>query len=193
MKLVAGLGNPGPRHAGTRHNVGFMVVDEFARQRQVEMSHYDRRFEALMGETQVGGESVRLVKPTTYMNLSGRSVAGVMRFYKLAPADVLVISDDLDLPLGVLRMRAGGSAGGQKGLADVLRQVGTEEVPRLRVGIGRSQSIDAVDFVLSRFGGDEREVLEQALARACDAVACWITEGVTAAMNRFNVRAPGDG
>lgn len=190
MKLVAGLGNPGPRHQETRHNVGFMVIDELARRWNTDVSRFDPGFEGLVGEAQVGGQTVRLLKPMTYMNLSGRSVAAVVRFYKLAPDELLVVSDDLDLPLGVLRMRASGSAGGQKGLADVIRHMGTEEFPRLRVGIGRSERLDAVDYVLSRFAAAELDVLRESLARAADAVACWVSEGVSAAMNRFNARAP---
>lgn len=186
MKLVAGLGNPGSRYEGTRHNMGYAVVDELARRWKADVSRYDRDFEGLIGEARVADETVRLLKPATYMNLSGRSVAAMARFYRLSPADLLIVSDDLDLPVGAIRVRARGSAGGQKGLADVIRCLGTEEIARLRVGIGRSSRAAAVDHVLSRFDAEEREALAPALGRAADAVECWVRRGVEAAMNEFN-------
>ncbi len=191
MKLVAGLGNPGPRYADSRHNVGFMVVDELARRWGTEVTRYDRHFEGLLGQAQRGPDAVVLLKPLTFMNLSGQSVAAVWRYYKLATSDVLVIHDDLDLALGQLRLRAAGSAGGHKGLSDVIRHFGTEEVARLRIGIGKVHRGATVEFVLGRFEADERPAVETAVATATDAADCWVAGGIEAAMNKFNRRPDG--
>jgi peptidyl-tRNA hydrolase, PTH1 family len=191
VKLLAGLGNPGPRYAESRHNVGFLVVDELARRWAADMSRYDRDFEALVGRTRRGDEDVLLLKPATFMNLSGRSVAATWRFYKLGLADVLVVHDDLDLPLGQLRLRAEGSSGGHKGLADVLRHLGTEALARLRIGIGRAAPGSTVDYVLGRFAPDEREAMQAAIVTAADAAECWLARGIETAMNEFNRRRDG--
>ena len=188
MKLVAGLGNPGPRYAESRHNIGYLVVDELARRWAADVSRYDRDFEGLIGEAQAEGQRVLLLKPMTFMNLSGRSVAAVRRFYKLATQDVLVIYDDLDLPVGQLRVRAGGSAGGHIGMTDVLQQLATDEVPRVRIGIGKVHPSATVEYVLSRFEPDERPLMEAALTTAADAATCWLRAGIDAAMNQFNRR-----
>jgi PTH1 family peptidyl-tRNA hydrolase len=186
VKLIAGLGNPGPRYAMSRHNIGFMVADELARRWGADLSRYDRHFEGLLGQTTAGGEMVLLLKPATYMNESGRSVAAVWRYYKLAATDVLVMHDDLDLPVGQLRLRAAGSSGGHKGMDDVIRYLGTDGFPRLRIGIGKVHRDATLEYVLSRFEAQERPAIEDALARAADAVACWLTQGIDAAMNQFN-------
>lgn len=186
MKLIVGLGNPGRPYEGTRHNVGFAVVDELARRHRADLTQFDRDFEALIGEASIAGERTWLLKPQTYMNLSGKSVAAVQRFYKLALSDLLIVSDDLDLPPGQIRIRANGSAGGQKGLSDVLAKLGSQDVARLRVGIGRVHRDATVDWVLSRFSPDEREMMQQAIAAASDAGECWVKDGVNAAMNKFN-------
>ncbi len=188
MKLVAGLGNPGPRYADSRHNIGYLVVDELARRWAADVSRYDRDFEGLIGEVQALGQRVLLLKPTTFMNLSGRSVAAVRRFYKLATPDVLVIYDDLDLPVGQLRVRASGSAGGHKGMTDVLQQLATDELPRVRIGIGKVHPSATVEYVLSRFEPDERPLMAAAVTTAADAVTCWLRDGTDAAMNQFNRR-----
>lgn len=192
MKLIAGLGNPGPRYAESRHNVGFRVVDELARRWAVDVSRYDRHFEGLLGQAQRAGQPVLLLKPATYMNLSGQCVAAVWRYYRLATGDLLVILDDLDLPLGHLRLRPGGSAGGHKGLADVLRHLGTEDIPRLRIGISKVHRSATVEYVLSAFEPQERPAIETAIGRAADAVECWLSRGLDAAMNEFNRRTRGD-
>jgi PTH1 family peptidyl-tRNA hydrolase len=186
VKLIAGLGNPGRRYTGSRHNVGYLVVDELARRWQIDTARHDRRCEGLLGEGTAAGQRVLLLKPTTFMNLSGRSVAAVWRFYKLDLADVLIVHDDLDLPVGQIRLRAVGSAGGHKGLLDILRHLGSPEVPRLRIGIGKVHKAATVEYVLSRFEPQEREEIEQVLGRAADAVECWLREGIDAAMNAFN-------
>jgi PTH1 family peptidyl-tRNA hydrolase len=186
VKLIAGLGNPGRRYAGSRHNVGYLVVDELARRWRIDAARHERRCEGLLAEGSAAGQRVLLLKPTTFMNLSGRSVAAVWRFYKLALADVLIVHDDLDLPVGQIRLRAVGSAGGHKGLLDILRHLGSPEVPRLRIGIGKVHQAATVEYVLSRFEPQEREIIEQALGRAADAVDCWLRDGIDAAMNAFN-------
>lgn len=184
IKLVVGLGNPGSKYEGTRHNVGFDVVDRLA---QGGMgSGFVRKFEGQIADALIDHHRVLLLKPETFMNLSGRSVGQVVRFYQLDPCDVLVVCDDLALPLGRLRLRPGGSDGGQKGLRDIIAHLGTSEVPRLRLGIGDRGAIDAADFVLSRFRPSERTTVEDALILATQAVAVWVTRGLEAAMNQFN-------
>lgn len=189
MKLIAGLGNPGPRYEETRHNVGFQVADALARRWGVAGA-YDKDFEGVCGEALVDGTRVLLLKPQTLMNLSGRSVQAATRFYKIALADTLVVIDDLDLAVGQLRIRASGSAGGHRGLEDILGRCGSQDVPRIRIGIGSVQRAATVEHVLGRFSPQERAPIAEALTSAADAAACWVSEGVVAAMNKFN-RRPG--
>ncbi len=189
MKIVAGLGNPGPRYAGTRHNVGFLVVDELARRSGVSTEKYERRWEAQVGEVQRGDERVLLLKPQTYMNLSGRSVLAVRQFYKLSLSDLLIVCDDLNLPVGTIRLRARGSGGGQKGLENILLRLADIEIPRLRIGIGQVDRSVTTEYVLSRFSPQERELMEEAVTTAATAVECWLSAGIDAAMNRFNPRS----
>ena len=184
MKLVVGLGNPGSKYEGTRHNIGFEAVDRLAA--GGSGVRFGRKFDGLFAEAEIEYQRVLLLKPETFMNLSGRSVAQVLRFYKIEAAQLLVICDDLNLPLGKLRLRAGGSDGGQKGLRDITAHLGTESYARLRIGIGERGPIDASDFVLSRFKSAERPVMEDALIDATQAVAVWVAQGLEAAMNRFN-------
>jgi peptidyl-tRNA hydrolase, PTH1 family len=183
-KLVVGLGNPGSRYEGTRHNVGFEVVDRLAA--GGSRAHFSRRFEGLLAEVEIDFHRVLLLKPETYMNLSGRSVGQAMQFYKLELADLLVICDDLSLPLGKLRIRGGGSDGGQKGLRDIAAHLGSENFARLRIGIGERGLNDASEFVLSRFRAVEQPVIDDALISATQGVAVWVTIGLDVAMNRFN-------
>jgi PTH1 family peptidyl-tRNA hydrolase len=193
VKLIAGLGNPGRRYAGTRHNLGYAVIEELARRWSVDVSRYEAKFEGQLGEAQVAGERVWLLMPTTYMNLSGRSVGAVARFYKLEPAEILVICDDLDLPVGALRLRPHGSAGGQRGLTDVLRNLSTDEVPRMRLGIGKVHRSATVEYVTSRFEPDEVPLAEQAVRTAAEAADCWVRRGVEAAMNEYNRKPSREG
>ena len=186
MKLVAGLGNPGPRYAQTRHNVGYLVVDELARRWGTRVEKYEGRYEALVAEGQAAGERVLLLKPQTFMNLSGRSILAAQQFYKLAFSDLLVVCDDLDLPAGRIRLRAGGSGGGQKGLENILLHLASNDIPRLRVGIGKVDKSVTTEYVLSRFAPDERGLIAEAVTLAADAVECWVDGGIEAAMNRFN-------
>jgi peptidyl-tRNA hydrolase, PTH1 family len=187
-KLVVGLGNPGSKYAGTRHNVGYEVVDRLAA--GGSGTKFTRKFDGQWAEVEIDYHRVWLLKPETFMNLSGRSVRQAVEFYKLNLADLLVVCDDLNLPLGKLRIRSGGSDGGQKGLRDIIAQLGSDQVPRLRVGIGENGPIDAVDYVLTRFRPAERSQIEDALIDATQAVAVWVTQGLPAAMNRFNGPAP---
>ena len=184
MKLVVGLGNPGSKYQGTRHNIGFELVDRLAK--GGSESSFSHKFDGQLAETEIDFRRVLLLKPETFMNLSGRSVGQAARFYKLPLPDILVVCDDLSLPVGKLRLRPGGSDGGQKGLRDITSHLGTDQFPRLRIGIGDHNDIDAADFVLSRFRNAERTLIDDALILATQAVAVWVTQGIDAAMNRFN-------
>jgi peptidyl-tRNA hydrolase, PTH1 family len=188
VKVVVGLGNPGPKYGQTRHNVGFVVLDELAV--RLGAGKPRLRFEAQLSEAAWGAEKVLLAAPQRYMNESGRSVRQIVDFFGLSLCDLLLVCDDFNLELARLRMRSGGSAGGQKGLADTIRHLGTEEFPRLRVGIGRPpETMDAADFVLSRFRKSEIKSIESAVIRAAEGVEIWIRSGLDRAMNQVN--APG--
>ncbi|MGE0481556.1 MAG: aminoacyl-tRNA hydrolase [Phycisphaerae bacterium] len=191
MKLVVGLGNPGPQYAASRHNIGFMVLDELARRWKTGPGRFDRDFQGALAEAQRGDERVLLLKPATYMNLSGQSVASVVRFYRLALADMLVVSDDLDLPPGAMRIRAAGSSGGHRGLDSIIRMLASQEFARARIGIGKVHRDATVDYVLGRVDARERNVFDEAIRAAADAVDCWVTNGAQTTMNRFN-RRPAD-
>lgn len=184
MKIVVGLGNPGSTYLGTRHNVGFDVVDILAS--GPGGGKFQRKFEADVAAGLEGLEKVLYLKPLTFMNLSGRCVRQALDFYQVSPADVLVLCDDVNLPLGQLRIRPGGSAGGHNGLKDIEKQLGTQEYARLRLGVSGPGRSDLADYVLSRFKPSERDVVNDMNLRAAQAVACWMREGVAAAMNRFN-------
>ena len=186
MKLIAGLGNPGPRYARTRHNVGFLAVDGLARLWDMELSEYSARFEAMIGRTERGDDSVMLIKPQTFMNLSGKSVLAVRQFYKIEARGILVVYDDLDLPPGKLRLRAGGSGGGHNGMNDILRRLGTNEIARIRIGIGRVHSAATTSHVLGRFAPDEFDDVQCTIDAATEAAACWVASGITTAMNKYN-------
>jgi PTH1 family peptidyl-tRNA hydrolase len=188
VKIVVGLGNPGPKYAGTRHNVGFEVVEYLAMAPAV--SPWRSRFQSLVAEAKEAGEAVLLVKPETFMNLSGRAVRQVLDFYKLGPADLLVVSDDIALPLGKLRARAKGSHGGQNGLRDIQQQLGTDEYPRLRVGVGSPGGGDAADYVLGKFRPGERPTVDEAVAKAAQAVLAWARQGFDACSQLANAGEP---
>jgi PTH1 family peptidyl-tRNA hydrolase len=183
-KIVVGLGNPGSKYDRTRHNVGFEVIDRFV-SGQPDI-RFANRFEAEVAELEVGFRKVLVVKPMTFMNASGKSVAAIVRFYKIPLEDLLVICDDLSLPLGRVRIRPGGGDGGQKGLRDISRVLGTDRYPRMRMGIGDRGPMDAADFVLARFRPSERNVLEDGMLTALQAIAVWATQSLDSAMNRFN-------
>ncbi len=185
MKLVVGLGNPGRKYEGTRHNVGFLVIQELAR--KYGQSKPKQAFQGEVIEANLESEKALLLCPHTLMNLSGGSVLAARDFYKVPSDDLLVVSDDFNLPLGKLRIRASGSSGGQKGLEDIVRRLGTDEIPRLRIGIGSPPAgREAADFVLGKFTKAERGDIEEAIWRAADAVIVWAREGLAVSMNRFN-------
>ena len=190
IKMIVGLGNPGKEYAGTRHNAGFEVVDLVSGRLGIEVKK--KKFGSLFGECVYRDKKLILLKPQLYMNLSGQAVATAMGFYKVGIRELLVICDDMALPVGAVRIRRQGSGGGQKGLGDIVSKLGTEEFSRLRIGIGSNERIDAVDYVLGRPGGDERALLEEGIGRGCEAVMCWIEKGIEAAMNEFNRGAGGE-
>lgn len=187
MKAIVGLGNPGKQYAETRHNIGFMVVDRLAR--QFDAPTPKTRFKSLVTEVTIGAEKVVLLQPQTFMNLSGDAVRLMGSWYKLYADEILIVLDDLDLPFGTLRLRERGSAGGHNGLSSVIRQLGTNEIPRLRIGIGRGKS-PAIAQVLSRFSPDEQAALPGVVDDAAEACAIWVREGAVTAMNKINASAP---
>jgi PTH1 family peptidyl-tRNA hydrolase len=185
MKLIVGLGNPGRKYVGTRHNVGWEVVAEAAR--QFGRTPPRAKFEGEVVEADIAGEKVWLLCPHTYMNRSGVSVQSARDFYKLENQDLILVCDDINLPLAKLRFRAKGSSGGQKGLQDVIRCLGTEEFARLRMGIGLPPpQWDAVDYVLSKFTTDERREIDGAISTAAKALEDWVSHGIDFCMNRYN-------
>ena len=184
MKMIVGLGNPGDKYVDTRHNTGFMVIDSLARDLAIEVKK--RKFGARFGSGEFADKKLILLKPWQFMNRSGQAVATAAGFYKLDVNDLLVVTDDMDLDPGRIRIRTKGSAGGHNGLADITEKLGTNEFARCRIGIGRSGQQDAVDYVLDRPAGDQKPLLAEAIERARDAVFCWIEHGVETAMNEFN-------
>ena len=188
--LVVFLGNPGPRYEGTRHNAGFMAADAFARKHGLDITKL--RFRALTASCRIGDSAVLLMKPQTYMNLSGEAVGQAARFYKIPPEHVLVVSDDISLPVGGMRIRPNGSAGGHNGLKNIISVLGTENFPRIRMGVGAPPRADyeTVDWVLSAFHDQDAVDMADAAVRAADAVECYIAEGPEKAMNRYSQKTP---
>ncbi len=184
MRIIVGLGNPGSRYAATRHNVGFMVVDALAESSRA--GSFRSRFHADLAELREEGETILLVKPQTYMNLSGQAVRQVVDFYQVPLENLLVVCDDMNLPLGKLRFRARGSHGGHNGLRDIANHLGTTDYPRLRLGVGAPDEDDAVDHVLGRFRASELPLIEEAVAKAVQGIALWWKEGIQKCMNEFN-------
>ncbi|MEZ0396392.1 MAG: aminoacyl-tRNA hydrolase [Anaerolineales bacterium] len=183
--LIVGLGNPGREYRQTRHNVGFMLLDRLAVKLDVRFTRLQAK--ALVADGWYQGRKILLAKPQTFMNLSGQAVQGLMRFYKLPLDHLLVAHDHLDLPFGVLRLRPDGGAGGQRGMESILERLGSDDFPRLRLGIGRPPGqMDPADYVLQDFSAAEQTVLSEMLNRAAEAVLTWVTDGLEAAMNRFN-------
>lgn len=184
--IVAFLGNPGIKYNGTRHNAGFMAAD--AMEKKLGVSINKMRFKALTQTADIGGKKVLLMKPQTYMNLSGAAIAQAANFYKVPPERVIVVSDETALPIGRLRIRRGGSAGGHNGLKSVIARLGTDQFPRIRLGVGDKPhpDYDMADWVLSAFKGQDAADMELVAKKAADAVECYITEGADRAMNRFN-------
>ena len=186
MKLIVGLGNPGKQYAYTRHNVGFMVIDYLADKMGIKVDKI--KFKSILGQGFCGAEKVVLAKPQTYMNLSGEAVLDLAQWYKLAPEDILVIFDDMDLPVGNLRLRMKGGAGGHNGMKSIIYLLQSEDFPRLRLGIGRPENemMESVDFVLSKFSDEEAKIMTEAIKGVADAVLTVLEKGIAQAMNEVN-------
>jgi PTH1 family peptidyl-tRNA hydrolase len=191
MKLIVGLGNPGKTYARNRHNVGFLCLNYFAKLHSIVFDH--RQCQAKVGIGQVRGEKLLLAKPGTFMNLSGKSVACLVHKHHLSLSDLLIIYDDLDLPLGKIRLRQSGSSAGHKGMNSIISALGSEDFPRIRVGIGRPQTEqqavneDAiVNYVLSDFSPQEEAIIKPVIARVSEAIDCFLTQGIVPAMSKFN-------
>ena len=184
--LIVCLGNPGPRFEGTRHNAGFLAADAISKKYGVAINKL--RFKALTGNCRIGGETVMVMKPQTYMNLSGEAVIQAVRFYKIPADHVIVISDEMALPIGKIRVKSKGSSGGHNGLKSIIEKLGTEEFPRIRLGVGAPPhpDYDVKDWVLSVFKNQDAEDMADAAERAADAAACYINEGAERAMNKYN-------
>lgn len=184
--LIVFLGNPGPRYEFTRHNAGFMAAEAMAREKNININKL--RFKALTAQCSIGDRQVLLMKPQTFMNLSGEAVRQAAAFYKIAPEHIIVVSDEISLPIGKLRIRTKGSAGGHNGLKNIIAQLGTQDFPRIRIGVGAPPhpDYDMADWVLSTFKNQDAEDMKAAAARAAQAAECYITQGPDRAMNLFN-------
>ena len=189
MKLIAGLGNPGKEYQNTRHNSGFMAIDLLADRLGVSIS--TNKFNALIAQTRIEGQPVLLMKPLTYMNESGSALSQAVSFYKIEPQDILVLHDDMDLPVGSVRIRKKGSAGGQKGMKSIISCLKTDEIARIRIGVGHSQKGNheiVPDWVLSPVSKADREVFDTALKAAADAAYAWVSEDMDKVMSRYNIK-----
>ena len=183
---LVGLGNPGDRYENTRHNVGWMVADELGRRKNIPIQKL--KYKALTNTAELGGQKVLIMKPVTYMNLSGEAVKQAADFYKTPAQQILVVSDDTALAVGRLRIRAGGSAGGHNGLKNIIQLLGTDRFPRLRLGVGEKPhpDYDLADWVLGHFQGQDKKAIDDAVSRAADAIECILSQGLDRAMNRYN-------
>lgn len=188
MYVIAGLGNPGKQYEQTHHNMGFITIDYLAEKLGISVNKI--KFKALTAETVYNGQKIVLLKPQTYMNLSGESIREIVQFYKLPPENLVVIYDDIDLDAGKIRIRAKGSAGTHNGMRNIVFQLQTDEFPRIRIGIrgGMSEKMQLRDFVTGGFTKEEVPLLEDAVSRAADAVLCFVTDGINTCMNKYNVR-----
>ena len=185
MKLIVGLGNPGSDYTNTRHNAGFMVIDRLVK--NLSLGPAKSKFHARVHEASIADQACWLLEPMTFMNRSGLSVGEAVRFFKVDPdKDLMVVVDDVALPIGRIRLRAEGSSGGHNGLRDIERALGTQRYPRLRIGIDPPQFMSQVDYVLGRFSADQFEQLAPALDWACKAITCWVDQGINQAMTQFN-------
>lgn len=186
MYIIAGLGNPGKQYEMTRHNIGFHTIDYIADRLKVKVKKL--KYKSLYGETEINGEKVYLVKPQTYMNLSGESIAEFAEFYKLSPEKIIIINDDISLDVGRIRVRPKGSAGGHNGLKSIIYRLGSDEFPRIKMGVGAppNKDYDLADFVLGRFTREEIPIMEKAIIKAADAAEEIIKNGVPSAMNKYN-------
>lgn len=186
MYIIVGLGNPGKKYENTRHNMGFIAVDLLAEEYGIKVDKI--KFKALVGEGRIAGRKVLLVKPQTYMNLSGQSVMEVMNYYKEDIENLIVIYDDIDIPTGSIRLRKKGSAGTHNGMRNIVYLLQDDGFPRIRVGIGSDKKVDLTDYVISGVTKKEKDLLEDALTRAAKAAACIVEKGIDKAMNEYNIR-----
>lgn len=186
MKVIVGLGNPGKKYNGTRHNIGYRVVEELARRHGIQKE--ESRFDAILGHLNLGSEKTILVKPLTYMNLSGKSVQPLTKWYKLDLTDLIVVCDDMDLEPGVIRLRPQGGTGGHRGLASIAEYLGGKDFARLRVGVGHPihENQEVINWVLGRFSPAEEELIAAAVNKAADALEVWAQTGIVQAMNAYN-------
>ena len=187
MFVIAGLGNPGKKYENTRHNMGFLVIDKLAEKNDIKVNKIKHK--ALVGDGFISGQKALLVKPQTYMNLSGESLGQVVGYYGVELENVIVIYDDFDLETGTLRIRKKGSAGSHNGMKSVIQHLGSGDFPRIRIGIGKSGGLDWKDFVLGRVSGSDKDAIASVIDRAADAVMCILEKGIDRAMNEYNVRA----
>ncbi len=187
MFVIAGLGNPGKKYEKTRHNMGFLVVDRIAEKCGISVKKMKHR--ALVGEGRISGRRALLVKPQTYMNLSGESIREIVDYYDAELEDVIVIYDDFDLEIGSIRVRKKGSAGSHNGMKSVISHLGSGDFPRVRIGIGKSGDLDWKDFVIGKVSSQEKDVISEAVDKAADAVLCILEKGIDRAMNEYNVKA----
>ncbi len=183
MKIVVGLGNPGRKYNQTRHNLGFMIVEELANRYKIEKE--ESRYDAIIGHIRMNGQKVLLVKPLTYMNLSGRAVQPLVRFYKLNLQDLLIVYDDMDLDVGRLRIRKSGGTGGHKGITSITNSLSSQEFPRIRGGIGRPEH-NTINWVLGKFTAEEKPYIDAMVVKAADAVEAWVKYGIEKAMSEYN-------
>lgn len=187
MIVIAGLGNPGTKYSLTRHNVGFDVIDVLANRFNIKVNK--AKFKGLVGEGSFAGEKIILIKPSTFMNLSGESIRPLMDFYKLKPEELIVIVDDIDIEFGTIRIKKKGSGGTHNGLKSIISQTGTDQFPRLKIGVGQKPiHYDLADFVLSNFSKSERQIIDKAILNAADAVDEFISNGIDSAMNKYNMK-----
>ena len=187
MKLLVGLGNPGATYDGTRHNIGFEVIDRLGNKYNIGINK--NKYKSLIGEGNIKGEKVILMKPQTYMNLSGEAIRVCIDFYKIQPEDVFVIFDDISLEVGQIRMRQNGSAGGHNGIKSIIAHLGTQNFPRLKFGVGeKPKGMDLANYVLGKFSAEEKEIIIPKTIDAIDAVATFIDEGMEKAMNKYNLK-----
>lgn len=186
MFVIAGLGNPGKKYENTRHNMGFLVIDRLAEKNNINVNKIKHK--ALVGDGFISGRKSLLVKPQTYMNLSGEALSEVVNYYDVELENLIVIYDDFDLEAGAIRIRKKGSAGSHNGMKSVISLLKSQDFPRIRIGIGKSGGLDWKDFVIGRVGSSEKSVIEDAVDRAADAVMCILEKGIDKAMNEYNVR-----
>lgn len=188
MYIIAGLGNPGKKYENTRHNMGFIAIDLLAEEFGIKVDKL--KFKSLVGEGRIAGQRVLLMKPQTYMNLSGEAIREAVNFYKIDPEELIVIYDDIDIPTGTFRIRKKGSAGTHNGMRSVVYQIQSDQFPRVRVGIGSETKMDLINYVVGGISKSERELLEDSLVKSAKAAACIVEKGIDKAMNEYNVRPP---